>query len=122
MYRVRELYFDKVLLASYEEVESIKGSTIPKALFYVPIDNVELMQFTGLTDKNGKEIYEGDILKWHRPYGGGPYDPEIELVGYYDMIKDNDGMFVAFGGFMTTDDPTKAKVIGNIHMNPELLK
>lgn len=68
----------------------------------------EFMQFTGLHDRNGKEIYQGDIFK--RPYS---YD-ELYLVD--DVM--NLGFYVYEFGWESND----IEVIGNIHENQELLE
>lgn len=80
----------------------------------------ELMQYTGLKDKNGKEIYEGDIL--YR-----------ETRGWFDTNKiykekvivkyKSDGFYgkgTSLRFFLTSKTPFY--VIGNIYENPELLK
>ncbi len=68
-----------------------------------------LMQYTGLKDKNGKEIYEGDIVR-HRKAGGIMGQGEIVIEVSRGVVVKN--WPIAF-------DP---EVIGNIHENPELLK
>lgn len=83
-------------------------------------NEVELMQFTGLHDKNGKEIYEGD-------YVGGIWDG---YIAYCDKQKSLQ-LFFSFGcagcegdvhWYDLIEDDGKLEVIGNIYENPELLK
>ena len=78
------------------------------------VDYKTVGQYTGLTDKNGKKIFEGDICKHRSNYSG---DFVISIVTYTDgqflsMVNEN-------SGFNLSD---KLEVIGNIHDNPELLK
>lgn len=83
-----------------------------------PDDSYELMQYTGLKDKNGVEIYEGDIIR-HNPY---PYDSEprfrkFEVENMEEFLKDV--------GFEERElgvswEPQSVEVIGNIYQNPEL--
>jgi len=79
----------------------------------------ELMQFTGLKDKNGKEVYEGDIIKKLITREG--FEPEHSFTEVkWKKVEDNwdqDG-FVGF----TTYPAEDGEVIGNIYENPELLK
>lgn len=73
-------------------------------------NSVIWMQFTGLLDKNGNEIYEGDILSWES-YEGKKH--QTRWVVEYNSER-------GFKSWSSTKNDEI--VIGNIHENPELLK
>jgi uncharacterized phage protein (TIGR01671 family) len=77
--------------------------------------NLEIMQFTGLLDKNGKEIYEGDIFSI-APDAYHKYT-EINVVEYSEgiyLLEDH--------GLYLSDYNSRGEVIGNIYENKELLE
>jgi hypothetical protein len=78
-----------------------------------PKDGDELMQCTGLKDKNGKLIYEGDIID----IGDGYY----EDYPRYQEVKYSHGCFHPFNCSDYGHEPDEVEVIGNIYENPELL-
>ncbi len=80
-----------------------------------------LMQFTGLLDKNGTEIYEGDIVEWEE-HKDAPHIMEVVAVmGGWDLSK-ADGKYIAHLGCNGKFFAGQLKVIGNIYENPELLE
>ena len=85
------------------------------------IDAYILMQFTGLHDRHGKEIYEGDVVKWGHVKGGEEHPPRIAEVKICPDIEFHSqvGVF-KFGAFIYTDMENWLEILGNIYEHPEL--
>lgn len=74
----------------------------------IPFKKIQaLMQFTGLKDKNGKDRFEGDVIKW---FYGDYEKPCITVVTLFDWPTNSEG------------EPIEVEIIGNRFENPELLK
>lgn len=76
-------------------------------------DHVELLQFTGLKDVNGKEIYEGDIVE--ATIEGCIQDDKYLVKNMWDphvWTEESDSYYAV----------SKMEVKGNVHTNPELLE
>lgn len=75
-----------------------------------------VMQFTGLKDKNGKEIYEGDIVN------NGGYQGKASIVKW-----NNEGAYFHIyrgetsSGYTLQGETRNCEIIGNIYENPELI-
>lgn len=96
--------------AYQKEERNYAGTTFVE---YELANHYEIMQYTGLKDKNGKEIYEGDIVRISgHPFGiDGNYE-----VGYNELME------LCCGGWYLHRMRHWAEVIGNIYENPELLE
>ena len=102
---------------------------------YFKVGPETIGQFTGLTDKNGNKIFEGDILKATSEDTG---EPIYAVVGYGKFNDPNSldddsiiGWYAEFRGIKTTilngesegcSIPSACEVVSNIHDNPELLE
>ncbi len=87
-----------------------------------PWEGLTTEQFTGLLDGNGREIYEGDVVRWTHP---------ITDIGVVEYVIDGSpnvqqcfwGVNVArLGGVCAFQSDDEYEVIGDIHQNPELLQ
>jgi len=128
------------------EIKFRAWDPVHKKIFMPQFDRMQtmlLMQYTGLKDKNGKEIYEGDIVKWkfsHTYDEGTEHEYISKTSGIVTVVFNNGGFGInrykwLEGGNVKTDSTgdfckdlhgwlkswQEYKIIGNIYENPELL-
>lgn len=103
----------KIAFRVWDKENKIMNKLQPKEL-----ENVILMQYTGLKDKNNKEIFEGDVVKW--------FSNRVEKA----IVQFSNGIFQLKIQEPENDDyymdilhnwTSTIEVIGNLYENPELL-
>ena len=115
MYQVQSLTLDFKICDLWDGVEEHEGIARD-------IDNVVIMQLTGLKDKNGKDIYEGDVVRKYREvntsYGFDVHEITWRRCAFVLLATDADN---EWGGYLLYKTEEKLEVIGNIYENPNLL-
>lgn len=91
---------------------------------YYDTEDMILMQYTGLKDKNGKEIYEGDII-YCKKYIGGNWIEDCIEKGYVNFNNGEFGLYRKQEYYQSLykfkEYDYEFEVIGNMYDNPELL-
>ena len=115
----KEMFKDTFAITESGQVIVVEQELVTSPPDYVFVDYLTIMQSTGLKDKNGKEIFDGDIVdykgikavvKWHGSYASFIYR---FVDGLKERVSEWDPLFLACYHF---------EVIGNIYENPEFLE
>ena len=98
----------------------------PDSSFIINIEDVELVQFTGLYDKNGREIYESDIITYQECIYQVVYMEtkacfSLDGVGQYKHFMDIMAT-IHTDSMVSLITEERFTIIGNIYENPELLE
>jgi uncharacterized phage protein (TIGR01671 family) len=117
MFSADEMTSDQLTLTPTGSFINVSSTSTRLSTIY-PDDKFIPLQFTGLTDKNGKEIYDGDILKYLLPN----MEPEEGETEYIEAVSFVDGAFCV-DGYTPVSATTEwnCEIIGNIYENAELL-
>ena len=118
---------------SFDAIMKVMIDLDSRTVYVVTSDEVELMQFTGLVDRNGKEVYEGDILSC--PHGITLTDTRVwpHKTRHIDASERKLEIYWENGSFKIRDHGTgdwlllgvsnlkEMEIIGNIYENEELV-
>jgi uncharacterized phage protein (TIGR01671 family) len=113
----------KVCIIELEKIDKVKPQSVmlesPIGVGWFPIESVVLMQSIGLNDKNGKELFEEDIIKFMYSR-----KERIAVVrGVNNLIFGNLVQIVGYGNIFLREIYSRPmEIIGNSFENPELLK
>ena len=119
----RMVFSDDILGIDYENKEIVtqqvyfeNGLPDDRDIYCYDLEDIEFMQSTGLKDKNGKEIFEGDIVKMAKDVYSEPT--------YYEVVRHRGGAYRLESkqhGCELWLRHTDCEVVGNIYENKELL-
>lgn len=120
----KEMFKDTFAITESGQVVVVDQSSVFVSPDYVFVDNLVIMQSTGLFDKNNKEIFEGDII------ANGPdvmCMKRHNTLGFY-VEKKGRVEFIAYGAVLeefeedAKEIADSLEIIGNVYENPELLE
>lgn len=115
----KEMFKDTFAITESGQVVVVEQEFVTSPPDYVFVDHLVIMQSTGIKDKNGKEIFEGDIvdykgrkaiIKWHGSYASFIYRFVDEMQ---ERASEWDPLFLAYHHF---------EIIGNVYENKEFLE
>lgn len=140
----QEMFTDTFAITESGQVVVVEQEFVTSTPDYIFVDHLVTMQSTGLHDKNGKEIFEGDILKFNDEWNDycyeGYVDGSTEGINYVEIERET--TCFAFGKTkisdsslfylirdehlsfeeLIKDEDFEFEIIGNIYENPELLE
>ena len=120
----RMVFSDDILGIDYENKEIVtqqvyfeNGLPDDRDIYCYDLEDIEFMQSTGLKDKNGKEIFEGDIVKMAKDVYSEPT--------YYEVVRHRGGAYRLESkqhGCELWLRHADCEIVGNVYENPELLE
>ena len=113
----KEMFKDTFAITESGQVVVVEQESVASSPDYVFVDYLVLMQSTGLKDKNGKEIFEGDIVKMAKDVYSEPT--------YYEVVRHRGGAYRLESkqhGCELWLRHTVCEIVGNIYENRELLE
>ena len=119
----KEMFKDTFAITESGQVVVVEQESVASSPDYVFVDHLVIMQSTGLVDKNGKEIFEGDVLELKdcgETIGNVKvyWDDSLALFQLDAIIVDEKAPI-----YKVVDDENYSYiVVGNIYENPELLE
>ena len=113
----KEMFKDTFAITESGQVVIVEQDDVVCPPDYVFVDHLVIMQSTGLKNKNGNEIFEGDIVKMSK-------DVSVDTT-YYEVVRRRGGAYSLESKQHGCDlwiRHTDCEIIGNIYENPELLE
>ena len=120
----KEMFKDTFAITESGQVVVVEQESVASPPDYVFVEHLIIMQSTGLEDKNGKEIFEGDVIAIELDDTETPINARVFQnsgigVLMFHVFEDNEDVPLVE---LLEDNSVAFEIIGNVYENPELLE